>query len=218
MNKLALVAACGIFLAAEARNSLARTPPMGCVLRTHLRAATATAATATAAAAPPPPPPPPPPADPRPPVVPRPPVARPASPPARRWMSWEIFRCNLETPTDDCTDKKTTACISEALYQGITDGLVSSGLAAAGYASVHMDVGAGTGLREARAGARARLCARPLAHDAHTRTLAHAALFAHSPCPGRSRARRRTAGSRSPPRATRRRTSCAATSSASPAA
>ena len=54
-------------------------------------------------------------------------------------MSWEIFRCNLNTPTDDCTDKSTTACISEALYQGITDGLVSSGLAAAGYASVHMD-------------------------------------------------------------------------------
>ena len=54
-------------------------------------------------------------------------------------MSWEIFRCNLNTPTDDCTDKATTGCISEALYQGITDGLVSSGLAAAGYASVHMD-------------------------------------------------------------------------------
>jgi len=55
------------------------------------------------------------------------------------WMSWEIFRCNLNTPNDDCTDKTSTACISEALYQGITDGLVSSGLAAAGYGSVHMD-------------------------------------------------------------------------------
>ncbi len=33
-------------------------------------------------------------------------------------MSWEIFRCNLATPTDDCTDKTTTNCISEALYQG----------------------------------------------------------------------------------------------------
>lgn len=54
-------------------------------------------------------------------------------------MSWEIFRCNLATPSDDCTDKASTRCISEALYQGITDGLVSSGLAAAGYASVHMD-------------------------------------------------------------------------------
>lgn len=54
-------------------------------------------------------------------------------------QSWEIFRCNLATPTDDCTDKASTKCISEALYQGITDGLVSSGLAAAGYASVHMD-------------------------------------------------------------------------------
>ena len=55
------------------------------------------------------------------------------------WMSWEIFRCNLNTSTDDCTDKASTRCISEALYQGITDGLVSSGLAAVGYSSVHMD-------------------------------------------------------------------------------
>ena len=54
-------------------------------------------------------------------------------------MSWEIFRCNLNTSTDDCTDKASTRCISEALYQGITDGLVSSGLAAVGYSSVHMD-------------------------------------------------------------------------------
>ena len=55
------------------------------------------------------------------------------------WMSWEIFRCNLNTSTDDCTDKATTRCISEALYQGITDSLVSSGLASVGYSSVHMD-------------------------------------------------------------------------------
>ena len=45
---------------------------------------------------------------------------------------WEIFRCNLYTPTDDCTDKQTTKCISEALYQGQADAMVSEGFAAAG--------------------------------------------------------------------------------------
>jgi hypothetical protein len=59
--------------------------------------------------------------------------------PPMGWMSWEVFRCNLNTTTDDCSDPKTTMCISEALYRGITDALVSSGLASAGYASVHMD-------------------------------------------------------------------------------
>ena len=54
-------------------------------------------------------------------------------------MSWEIFRCRLDTPTDDCTDKLTTNCISEALYQGQADAMVSGGFAAAGYASIHMD-------------------------------------------------------------------------------
>ena len=56
------------------------------------------------------------------------------------WMSWEIFRCNLATPTDDCSDKSTTKCISEALYQGQADAMVSQGFANAGYASIHMDV------------------------------------------------------------------------------
>lgn len=37
------------------------------------------------------------------------------------WMSWEIFRCNLATPTDNCTDPTTTGCISQALYQGQAD-------------------------------------------------------------------------------------------------
>ena len=54
-------------------------------------------------------------------------------------MSWEIFRCNLYTPTDDCTDKATTNCISEALYQGQTDAMVAQGFAAAGYATIHME-------------------------------------------------------------------------------
>ena len=54
-------------------------------------------------------------------------------------MSWEIFRCNLATKTDNCTDKSSTMCISEALYQGQADAMVSQGFAAAGYASIHMD-------------------------------------------------------------------------------
>ena len=59
-------------------------------------------------------------------------------------MSWEIFRCNLQSPGDDCTDKTTTKCISEALYQGQTDALVAGGFADAGYASIHMEcVGCG---------------------------------------------------------------------------
>ena len=59
--------------------------------------------------------------------------------PPMGWMSWEIFRCNLNTTTDDCTDPTTTNCISEALYQGQADAMVSGGFAAAGYASIHMD-------------------------------------------------------------------------------
>jgi len=59
--------------------------------------------------------------------------------PPMGWMSWEIFRCNLDTPTDDCTDKTSTMCISEALYQGQADAMVAGGFAAAGYASIHMD-------------------------------------------------------------------------------
>jgi len=62
-----------------------------------------------------------------------------AQTPPMGWMSWEIFRCHLSTPTDNCTDKTSTGCISEALYQGITDALVANGFAAAGFASVHMD-------------------------------------------------------------------------------
>ena len=41
---------------------------------------------------------------------------------------------------DACTsDKATTPCISEALYQGVADALVSTGLSAAGYARIHVD-------------------------------------------------------------------------------
>lgn len=62
-----------------------------------------------------------------------------AATPPMGWMSWEIFRCNLATPTDNCTDPETTMCISEALYKGQADAMASRGFAAAGYASIHMD-------------------------------------------------------------------------------
>jgi len=78
-------------------------------------------------------------------------------------MSWEIFRCDLQAPGDDCTDKGTTMCVSQALYevcrppffllpfppsrafllwlvaQGQADAMVAGGFQAAGYASIHMD-------------------------------------------------------------------------------
>jgi hypothetical protein len=63
---------------AEARNSLARTPPMG-------------------------------------------------------WMSWEVFRCEV-----DCVSHPST-CISEKLYKDQTDSLVSGGFLAAGYDTLHLD-------------------------------------------------------------------------------
>ena len=96
---------------AVARNSLARTPPLGwmCVRS-------------------PPPPPHPWPFNRRPLLSPR----QPHKKTPHIHTQWEIFRCNLYTPTDDCTDKQTTKCISEALYQGQADAMVSEGFAAAG--------------------------------------------------------------------------------------
>ena len=44
------------------------------------------------------------------------------------WMSWEIFRCNLETKDDDCTDPLSTLCISDALYRGTVDALARAPL------------------------------------------------------------------------------------------
>eukprot|EP01061_Rhynchopus_euleeides_P035119 TRINITY_DN59185_c0_g1_i1.p1 TRINITY_DN59185_c0_g1~~TRINITY_DN59185_c0_g1_i1.p1 ORF type:complete len:412 (+),score=155.12 TRINITY_DN59185_c0_g1_i1:139-1236(+) len=49
------------------------------------------------------------------------------------WMSWEIFRCNI-----DCA-KYPDACINEQLYKAQTDALVSGGFAGAGYNSIHID-------------------------------------------------------------------------------
>jgi alpha-N-acetylgalactosaminidase len=59
--------------------------------------------------------------------------------PPMGFLSWEMFRCDLVGPGDDCTDPATTRCVSEALYRGVADALVASGLAAAGYATVHLD-------------------------------------------------------------------------------
>lgn len=59
--------------------------------------------------------------------------------PPMGWMSWEIFRCNLATATDNCTDPVTTSCISEALYKGQADAMVEQGFAKFGYRSIHMD-------------------------------------------------------------------------------
>lgn len=47
-------------------------------------------------------------------------------------MSWEIFRCDMSTPSDNCTDPTSTMCISEALYQGQADAMVAQGFAAGG--------------------------------------------------------------------------------------
>ena len=75
------------------------------------------------------------------------------------WMSWEIFRCNLNTPTDDCSDPTTTMCISEALYKGQADAMAAGGFAAAGYASIHM---VGASVRAAGASHKDPLAANPL--------------------------------------------------------
>lgn len=49
------------------------------------------------------------------------------------WMSWQSFRCDV-----DCAEYPDD-CISESLYRGQADALVSSGLAAAGYNTIHLD-------------------------------------------------------------------------------
>ena len=49
------------------------------------------------------------------------------------WMSWEIFRCEV-----DCEAHPDT-CISEALYKGQADALATGGFIKAGYTGIHMD-------------------------------------------------------------------------------
>jgi len=53
--------------------------------------------------------------------------------PPMGWMSWEIFRCEIDCVTDP------TTCISENLYKAQTDALVSGGYFDAGYNGIHID-------------------------------------------------------------------------------
>jgi alpha-N-acetylgalactosaminidase len=53
--------------------------------------------------------------------------------PPMGWMSWEIFRCNI-----DC-QKDPANCISERLYKEQADAIVSQGFLSAGYNAIHMD-------------------------------------------------------------------------------
>ena len=58
-------------------------------------------------------------------------TSRPAAP--RGWMSWEIFRCDI-----DCK-KDPENCIGEHMYKGQVDALKAGGFVAAGYTGIHMD-------------------------------------------------------------------------------
>lgn len=53
--------------------------------------------------------------------------------PPRGWMSWQSYRCETDCATFP------DICISERLYRAQADALVASGLAAAGFATVHLD-------------------------------------------------------------------------------
>mmetsp|Transcript_95257 Transcript_95257/g.272324 ORF Transcript_95257/g.272324 Transcript_95257/m.272324 type:complete len:403 (-) Transcript_95257:196-1404(-) len=53
--------------------------------------------------------------------------------PPMGWMSWEIFRCEVDCSADD------TSCISEAMYKAQTDALSDGGYVEAGYTGIHMD-------------------------------------------------------------------------------
>jgi len=53
--------------------------------------------------------------------------------PPMGWMSWEIFRCDI-----DCS-KDEASCISEWLYKNQTDALVEGGYLEAGYEGIHID-------------------------------------------------------------------------------
>lgn len=53
--------------------------------------------------------------------------------PPMGWMSWEIFRCDV-----DCVTNPDN-CISEQLYKQTADAMVAGGYVAAGYDTVHID-------------------------------------------------------------------------------
>ena len=53
--------------------------------------------------------------------------------PPQGWMSWQTFRC-----ATNCT-AAPEACIDEDLYKEMGDALISTGLAAVGFSSIHLD-------------------------------------------------------------------------------
>eukprot|EP00051_Salpingoeca_urceolata_P010833 m.133144 g.133144 ORF g.133144 m.133144 type:complete len:182 (-) comp16874_c0_seq4:1248-1793(-) len=53
--------------------------------------------------------------------------------PPMGWMSWEVFRCEV-----DCLTHNET-CINEYLYKSQTDRLVADGYLDAGYDGIHLD-------------------------------------------------------------------------------
>ena len=53
--------------------------------------------------------------------------------PPMGWMSWQVFRCDV-----NCT-KDPSSCISEGLYKAQTDALADGGYVDAGYTGIHMD-------------------------------------------------------------------------------
>ena len=53
--------------------------------------------------------------------------------PPMGWMSWELFRCDVDCSVDP------TSCISEEMYKAQTDALATNGYVQAGYTGIHMD-------------------------------------------------------------------------------
>jgi hypothetical protein len=61
------------------------------------------------------------------------PSSPPFSPPTMGWMSWEVFRCDINCTLDPAR------CIREQLYTQMTDALADGGFLAAGYDQVSID-------------------------------------------------------------------------------
>lgn len=53
--------------------------------------------------------------------------------PPMGWMSWELFRCNVDCDADPAN------CIGERLYEETATALAAAGFLAAGYDTVHID-------------------------------------------------------------------------------
>jgi len=53
--------------------------------------------------------------------------------PPMGWMSWELFRCDVDCENDP------SMCISEDMYKSQTDALAKDGYVDAGYTGIHMD-------------------------------------------------------------------------------